>query len=168
MSTGNAQQAPRARSRNIIVQELPHELLVYDLVRHRAHCLNKTAALVWKDCTGELMPAEMARNLSLKTGLEITEELVVLALEQLGRARLLDHSVVKGAAKDPLVRRQMVRRIGLLAVGVPLVTSLIVPDALASVSKNCVGINGFCDATGAIAPPCCSGFVCVANICNPA
>ena len=39
---------PRARTEGLVVTELPDELLVYDLERHRAHCLNPTAALVFK------------------------------------------------------------------------------------------------------------------------
>ena len=39
---------PRARTEGLVVTELPDELLVYDLERHRAYCLNPTAALVFK------------------------------------------------------------------------------------------------------------------------
>src|SRR2546423_15689116 len=42
--------APRARDARLVIQELPDELLVYDLERHRAHSLNRTAALVWRHC----------------------------------------------------------------------------------------------------------------------
>ena len=37
---------PRARQDELIVEELQDETLVYDLQRHKARCLNRTAALV--------------------------------------------------------------------------------------------------------------------------
>ena len=38
---------PRARQDELVVEELQDETLVYDLERHKARCLNRTAALVW-------------------------------------------------------------------------------------------------------------------------
>ena len=38
---------PRARQDELVVEELQDETLVYDLKRHKARCLNRTAALVW-------------------------------------------------------------------------------------------------------------------------
>jgi hypothetical protein len=46
-----------------VIQELPDETLVYDLQRNRAHCLNRTAALVWRHCDGQATVADLARSL---------------------------------------------------------------------------------------------------------
>jgi len=54
---------PLARQDRLVVQELSEEVLVYDLDRHRAHCLNRTAALIWRHCDGSTSVAEMARRL---------------------------------------------------------------------------------------------------------
>ena len=35
---------PIARSNGLVVQEMPDEVLVYDLDSNKAHCLNETAA----------------------------------------------------------------------------------------------------------------------------
>ncbi len=35
-------QPPSARRKDLIIEELPDEVLVYDLNTDRAHCLNKT------------------------------------------------------------------------------------------------------------------------------
>ena len=43
---------PMARQNGIVVQEMPDEVLVYDLDSNKAHCLNQSAALVWKSCDG--------------------------------------------------------------------------------------------------------------------
>ena len=41
-------QYPVARKSGLVVQEMPDEVLVYDLNSNKAHCLNQTAASVWK------------------------------------------------------------------------------------------------------------------------
>jgi len=52
---------PRARKDDLLIQDLPEETLVYDVVRHRAHCLNRTAALVWRHCDGKTSVEKLAR-----------------------------------------------------------------------------------------------------------
>ena len=52
MKADRNNQVPKARQEQLIVKELPDELLIYDLKRDKAHCLNETAALVWKNCDG--------------------------------------------------------------------------------------------------------------------
>lgn len=42
----NSQQRPLARSEGLVIQEMPDEVLVYDLETNKAHCLNETAAFV--------------------------------------------------------------------------------------------------------------------------
>ncbi len=41
---------PRARQDELVVKELPDETLAYDLKRHKAHCLTRTAAQEWQHC----------------------------------------------------------------------------------------------------------------------
>lgn len=43
---------PKSRRENIVVQEFDDEVLIYDLERDRAFCLNKTSAVVWRACNG--------------------------------------------------------------------------------------------------------------------
>ena len=52
---------PRMREQGLVVDDLPDEVLVYDLDRHQAHCLNRTAALVWRHCDGQTTVKEIAR-----------------------------------------------------------------------------------------------------------
>src|SRR4051812_27187471 len=85
--------APKARADGLVVQELMDEILVYDLVRHRSHCLNRTAALVWRHCDGSSSVPEMARRLHQELGAPVGEEAVWLALNRLSRAHLLHEKV---------------------------------------------------------------------------
>lgn len=44
---------PEARHSNIVVRELEDELLIYDLLIHKAYCLNQTSAMVYRLCDGK-------------------------------------------------------------------------------------------------------------------
>ena len=76
-------QLPAARQAGLVVRELPGETLVYDLENNKAHCLNGTAALVWRRCDGQTTVAELAQTLHEELGLPADEVPVRLALEQL-------------------------------------------------------------------------------------
>ena len=56
---------PTARSANLTVQELADETLIFDHQNHKAHCLNRTTALVWKLCDGRTSLAAMAQKVGM-------------------------------------------------------------------------------------------------------
>src|SRR6266849_10910214 len=85
---------PRKREHGLIIDELPDEVLVYDLDRHKAHCLNRTAALVWRRCDGKTPPREIARRLQGELDQPFNEDLVWLALRQLNKIQLLEEPIV--------------------------------------------------------------------------
>jgi len=133
--SANNQQAALARREELVVQELPDEVLVYDLRQHKAHCLNHTAAFVWNHCDGQKTAAEMAGLIEKKWGKPVSEDVVWLALQQLSKADLLKEEVVRSAGGVNLSRRAAVRRLGLAtALALPLVTSIVSPAAAASAS----------------------------------
>src|SRR6266446_5108594 len=80
---------PIARESGLAMEQVEDELLVYDLERDRAFCLNRTAALVWKQCNGRTSPAEIAKRLKKQMGASVDEKVIWYALDQLGRDRLL-------------------------------------------------------------------------------
>ena len=68
---------PETARDEVLIEALGDELVVYDLVRHRAHCLNKSAALVWRHCDGKTTIAELAKLLQKELGLpDLDEDLV--------------------------------------------------------------------------------------------
>src|SRR5437763_9240292 len=101
--------APRAREEGLLVQELPDETLVYDLNRHRAHSLNRTATLIWRHCDGRTTAAEMAALLQRELNLPADEEVVWMALRRLGRAHLLQERITPPADALRYSRRELVR-----------------------------------------------------------
>ncbi len=83
-------QTPLARKNGLVIQELPDEVLVYDLETDKAHCLNQTAAFVWKKCDGKTSVAAIVGQFKQQTGSVIEEDLVWLAIDQLNERKLLE------------------------------------------------------------------------------
>src|SRR5260221_6727268 len=81
--------APKARKNKLIVKELSNEVLIYDENNHQAHCLNETAALVWKFCDGRTSIPKMTRRLEKELSVAVAEQTVWLALKRLEASRLL-------------------------------------------------------------------------------
>ncbi|MDX6501024.1 MAG: hypothetical protein QOG23_4284 [Blastocatellia bacterium] len=122
---------PRMRQEGLIIDELPDEVLVYDLDRHKAHCLNQTAALVWRHCDGRTAPRVIAERLQSELDQPFSEDLVWLALRQLNKIYLLEESIGLPTQLAGMSRREMVRSMGIAAaVSVPLITSIISPTAV--------------------------------------
>ncbi len=112
MTAEHDQLRPSARTEGIVVQALPDEVLVYDLERHKAHCLNRTAALIWKQCDGQTSVTKMIRILEQELKTPVPEGVVWLALRQLGRAHLLVERVDRSAGQAMMSRRAVIRRLG--------------------------------------------------------
>jgi hypothetical protein len=109
----------------------------------------RLAALRW-----ETSPADIAFRLAREVGEPVDEDVVWLALEDLGRLQLLEAPVVRQTAG--LSRRDVIRKGALVAsaLAVPTVFSLVVPTASASICQE----------------ECSPGVTCVGTctICNPA
>ena len=154
-------QFPQLRTQRLVVDDLPDEVLVYDLDRHQAHCLNRTAALVWRSCDGQSTPAEIARRLTAELDAPCSEDFVLLALNQLEGQHLLEQAPEMPAQFAVLSRRQMVRRLGLAAaVAVPIVTSIVAPRAVEA--STCTPPGSPCSGT----IRCCSVLGCGGSTCN--
>jgi hypothetical protein len=159
MKRERGQVVPEARKEGLVVQHLSEEVLVYDQQRHKAHCLNETAALVWMRCDGKTTVSSIAKDLSKRTGARVGEEVVWLALDQLGKSRLLEGAAVKGGAAEGVSRRDMMKRAGLAAaVALPVVTSVVAPKAVQA--ATCRPSGQSCGTSS----QCCSG-VCAGMVC---
>src|SRR5688572_12867854 len=81
---------PRARRTDVTFEEIADEVVVYDLIAKKAHCLNRTAAAVFRLADGTRSTAELAQALADEVGVPSDEALVEYCLEQLDRQELLD------------------------------------------------------------------------------
>lgn len=157
---------PLARQSSLIIKEVDDETLVYDLESDKAHCLNNTAARVWKSCDGRSTVSEIAKQLGAEAKTTVDENVVWLALDQLEKFKLLQKPVEKPAVfLSGVSRRHAIRALGLAAIVLPMVTTMVVPTAAQSGSPGpnppltcCVSPNDcqslVCKQEGPTDPPC--------------
>ena len=150
---------PIARQNGLVVQEMPDEVLVYDMDTNKAHCLNHSAAQIWKSCDGKNSVADMVREFDGK----VTEDFVWLAIDQLNENNLLENKVAPRFQGQS--RRQVLKTIGLASVvALPIIASLVAPkNALGAVSCACTGVGQCVGRTGCQSQNNCNGF----GVCAP-
>ena len=154
------QKMPQARKSGLIIQELDSEILIYDQDTNKAHCLNQTAAKVWKYCDGETTLADACDALSRDLETPVDEKLVWYAIDQFSTDNLLEKDVEPPAfIIAGMNRRQMVRTLGLAAiVAVPLVTSIVAPTPVQA--ATCLAPGQPCTSSAQCCSGLCSGGVC--------
>jgi len=133
----NNSQRPIARKSGLVVQEVPDEVLVYDLDSNKAHCLNQSAAIIWRSCDGNNSVSEIAKLVEVQAGGKVTEDFVWLAIDQLSENNLLEKEITSNFGGQS--RREVIKKIGLATmVAIPVIASLVAPpSALAAQSCNC-------------------------------
>ncbi len=102
---------PHARRTGVVVEELDREVLVYDLARNAAHCLQGVTALVWRLADGQLPVETIVEQVRQSSTCEITEDVVWSALEHLSDAHLLIEPIAGPSLAFIQTRREMMRRI---------------------------------------------------------
>jgi hypothetical protein len=153
-------QLPLARTEKLIVKEIDDEVLVYDLVSDKAHCLNHTAALVWKNCDGKKSVSQIAALLTDEVGKPVDDRIVWLGLEDLEKFDLLETAPIKTVAFGGMNRRQMIRAASVAAIALPVVVSIIAPTPAMAASPcgtgdpcttpaDCCSAHPTCVTTGA-------------------
>lgn len=123
MDKKNYEQKPLTRNDYIVVEESPNEALVYDSTRNKLHVLTPIATAVWKNCDGKTSVSEIAHKLKAELNNELGEEVAWMALDELGKNGLLEHTVK--IPRDNVSRRDVIKT---LAISLPLVTTLIAPS----------------------------------------
>jgi len=153
---------PKARHNKLVIQELEDEVLVYDLARNQAHCLNRMAALIWEHCDGKQTVSGLARLLEQKFGVVTDEEVVWLGLRQLNKFDLLQEQMAPSAGPALISRRELGRRLGAVAASsLPLIVSVVAPTAAQAAS------GGLPNGSSCEVDPECASNCCVANLCSP-
>ncbi|HMT08187.1 MAG TPA: PqqD family protein [Pyrinomonadaceae bacterium] len=137
----NNAQNPIARDNGLVVQEMDNEVLVYDLDSNKAHCLNDSAAFVWRSCDGTNSVADIVKEFEKNSKGKVSEDFVWLAIDQLNENGLLTSGVTKPFAGQS--RREVLKKIGLASlVALPVVASLVTPQsAMAAGSCACPAGN---------------------------
>ncbi len=150
---------PAARREQLVVEHVKDEVLVYDLERDQASCLNTTAALVWKYADGKTSVSEIADKMSRELGMLVDVRVVWYALEQLNKKHLLQDRVAIPVEYSRMSRRDFLMKAGIIgaAVAIPVVIALAAPSAAmaGSCGSGCV-TSSQCTQEGCL--NCTSGF----------
>lgn len=135
---------PQSRTKDIVVQHLGKEFLVYDLTTHKAFHLNETSSIVFNACDG----VTSFDDLRVKS--RLTDDVIYLALDGLRKENLLGGEYVSPFAG--MSRREVVKKVGLASmIALPLISSLVVPTAASAASaptSDCPSRGGTCIAAG--------------------
>lgn len=146
---------PKARSRNIVVQTLGRETLIYDLDVNRAFNLNETLSVVFRHCDGKTSVADLQRRY------KYTDDLIHFALGELKAHDLLED--YNGNHFVGLSRREAIRKVGLGTMfAVPVIAGLVAPHAVTASSAGCAGGCNLPNATAT----CVAGNTCQITACN--
>lgn len=115
---------PKARTENLVEQNLGAEILIYNLLTHKAFNLNETLSIVYQNCDGETSFGE------LKNKYKFTDDFIYLALDELKRSDLLAKDAVYSSPFAKTSRREVIKKVGLATMlALPLIAGLVAPQA---------------------------------------
>lgn len=108
-------------------------LHVFDHQEQQAYTLNMTSALVWQDCDGQTKPEQLMEVLrqNFNVSRVQAEQLTWLALDELGKANLLEAEVARPLSSK-LTRRQMLTAFAKAGVALALLPMVAPVTAQAS------------------------------------
>lgn len=159
---------PRATTKEIVVQEVGGETLIYDMRVNKAHNLNSTMAMILKYCDGKTRIQEVAASLEEKLKTKIEDDFIYLAILELERANLLLEGDSLPEFQD-ISRRKVLFNYALPALAMPIVLSLVAPESVHA--QSCAMLQDPC--AGAGTGNCCPGidacqsFVCCNGVGSP-
>jgi Coenzyme PQQ synthesis protein D (PqqD) len=158
-------QRPKSRQKDLVIQEMDNEILVYDLSSHRAFCLNEASALVWQACDGKNSISEIAQVVSRTLKSDINEDFVWVAVDRLKKEKLISNGEDITSPFSGLSRREVIKKIGFSTmVALPVVSSLVAPSAVHAQTVLACQCSGLL-APVSVCPPgfaeCPQGFACV-------
>ncbi len=132
---------PRARRDGLFSERLAEETVIYDKLNHTAHTLNRTVAAVWESADGGQSVNDLAGILHATLGIPADSGLVLLALEQLDAAGLMETPAEPEQDIERTSRREVARRLALAGASaslVPLVASVLAPTPAMALSLGSI------------------------------
>ena len=117
---------PIVRKHNIHVEKLPEEVALYDKGNHSVHCLNNTVATVWENADGTRTIEELAQIVNEKFGIAEGRDVVLVALDQLEQANLLEAPSEQDVEELPS-RRSIGRKLVLTGLSAAVLPALATP-----------------------------------------
>lgn len=157
---------PKSRKENLVIQELEGEVLIYDLEKNKAFCLNETSALVWQSCDGNRTIAEITDTVGKQLNSQVNEDIVWLALDQLSKESLVEKEVESQSKFRGLSRREVIKQVGLgTMVALPLIAAITAPAA--TTAGTCLQNDQSCTQSNQCCSNCCKNVSPSINQCKP-
>jgi hypothetical protein len=123
----------------IIVREIETETLLYDEKTHRAWCLNRSSACIWRLCDGGHTVQQIAEAAGRELNAMVNEDLVLLTIEELRQKNLM-HESSAPLLSHGISRRSMMGRTGIAAAALlPVIAAIAAPPALALTGSGGTG-----------------------------
>ena len=120
---------PKARTENLVEQEVGKEIMLYDLLIDKAFNLNETLTTVYKACDGKTSLED------LKGQSEFTDDFIFLALDELKRENLLAENYQSPFANTN--RREIIKKVGLATMfALPIIVGLTAPKSIQASSAG--------------------------------
>jgi hypothetical protein len=145
---------PNSRAKELVIQETENETLVYDLRIDKAHHLNETMSIIWKNCDGQTSHETLKEILSKKLKTRIEDDFIWVALKDLDKVNLLAEEIQADTFKN-LNRRKVLLKYALPAITIPMVMSLVTP--VSAQMGSCLPEEAPCLEAPT---PCCPGLIC--------
>jgi hypothetical protein len=145
---------PKIR-RDLLVQDLNDEVLIYDTNIDKSYCLNSTAKTVFNACNGKNTLEDLKQDLP--------EDIIFLSLDELKKNNLIQDDYV-----SPFVgidRREVIKKVGFATMAaLPIIISLTAPKAIQAASTCGLGCGQASDCAGGTCPNCNGTFACSIDI----
>lgn len=126
---------PLARKKDVIVEELPGETVIFDKKNNKVHCLNSIALTVWANANGKRSVADLVKIVAAESGNPCDEVVIESAISQLADAGLIEE------ANDEklLSRRDVGRKLALAGSCAALVATITAPTPAKASSQDPTG-----------------------------
>jgi hypothetical protein len=131
---------PLARTSEIYAENLPEEVILYDKSNNKVHSLSKIAAGVWQNCDGTKSVDDLEHIVAAKSGASIDRNAVLLALDQLEKAGLIEAGGRTVSAAGLTSRREAVGTIAM--AGTAMVATIVAPAPVAHASHSKATLPG--------------------------
>ena len=152
---------PLARHNELIATPSAGDMLVYDTQRSVIHYLNPATYAVWAACDGTRTVADIRQAVSATLGVNVSTELVHLALSQLVTAELVTGTITTAHLHERPSRRSLIRRVAVTGgIVLPSLVSISAPVAADTHSLPCLNEGEACSE----GHQCCTGY-CPEGVC---
>ncbi len=137
---------PTARTEGIVLQSVGSETLVYELATQQFFLLNESLQKVFQACDGRTTFEELRQEHGL------SEDEVLLALQELDLHGLLDPSKPGPSTTGRVSRRDLLLRLGKGSIALPLLSVLAAPLPAAAASAVNLPLYASCTNNSQCAP----------------